>query len=147
MVWERNSMAIFNGRYKWDGTKRGGEEPIAWFAGTYDLKIFKRASSSQKVQHLKPIVCLYAPTGEGQSISANPEKFARKICRDFSLEIERVFWVEDMLTEPERYQVVMFTRSGKMGERIFYRIDKRPAMEAEVAMIQRELSILERPRG
>lgn len=136
-------MAIFTGRYQWDGTKRGESEPIAWFAGAYDVKIFKRTSFSEKIQHLKPIVCIYAPTGEGQSISANPEKFAKKICTDFSLDIERVLWVEDLLKKVDRYEIVMFTRSGQLGTTIFYRIDKRLASESEVRVIQKELSELE----
>jgi hypothetical protein len=133
-------MAIFDGRYRWDGTKRGEHQPIAWSPGAYDVKIFKCASSSEKVQYLKPVVCIYAPTGEGQSISANPEKFAKQICNDFSLDIERVLWVEDLLTPEDRYEVVTFTRSGKMGNTIFYRTDKRMALEREVGMIQHELS-------
>jgi hypothetical protein len=136
-------MAIFAGKYRWDGTKKGESEPIAWFAGAYDVKIFERASSSDKIQHLKPIVCIYAPTGEGQSISANPEKFAKKICNDFSLDIERVLWVEDLLKKVNRYEIVIFARSGKLGTTIFYRIEKRLATEREVRMIQRELLELE----
>lgn len=136
-------MAIFAGRYQWDGTKRGDSEPIAWFAGAYDVKIFKRTSSSEKIQHLKPIVCIFAPTGEGQSISANPEKFAKKICNDFSLDIERVLWVEDLLKKVDRYEIVMFTRSGKIGTTIFYQVEKRLASEREVRMIEKELSEFE----
>ncbi|NOR24344.1 MAG: hypothetical protein GQ542_08105 [Desulforhopalus sp.] len=136
-------MAIFNGRYRWDGTKRGEYEPIAWSPGAYDLKIFKCSSSSEKVQHLKPFICIYAPTGEGQSISANPEKFAKQICNDFSLDLERVLWIEDLLTEENRYEVIMFTRSAKIGKTTFYRTDKRMALEREVLMIQQEISRLE----
>ena len=136
-------MAIFDGRYRWDGTKRGEQEPIAWSPGAYDVKIFKCSSSSQKVQHLKPFVCIYAPTGEGQSISANPEKFAKQICNDFSLDLERVIWIEDLLTDENRYEVVMFTRTGKMGNITFYRTDKRMALEPEICMIQQEISRLE----
>jgi len=140
-------MAIFAGRYRWDGTKKGDREPIAWFAGSYDVKLFKRAPSSLKVQYLKPYICVYAPTGEGQSISANPEKFAQQLCTDFSLQLEQVLWVEDLLKERNQYEVVMFTRSGKMGDRVFYRTEKRLALESEVRMIQRELSELERQIG
>ncbi len=79
-----------------DGTElKKAIEPIAWFSGSYDVKLFKRAPSSRKVQYLKPFICIYAPTGEGQSISANPEKFAKQICFDFSLDLEKVLWVED----------------------------------------------------
>ena len=136
-------MAIFDGRYRWEGTKRGEHEPIAWSPGAYDVKIFKCSSSSEKVQHLKPFVCIYAPTGEGQSISANPVKFAKQICNDFSLDLERVLWIEDLLTEENRYEVIMFTRSVKMGNTTFYRTDKRIALESEVSMIQQEMSRME----
>jgi hypothetical protein len=136
-------MAIFAGRYRWDGTKKGEHEPIAWFAGSYDVKIFKLASASEKIQHLKPFICIYAMTGEGQSISAHPEKFAKQICNDFSLELERVMWVEDLLRKEDRYEIVLFVRSGKLGETIFYRTEKRMASEREVHMIQNELSKLE----
>ena len=136
-------MAIYAGRYQWDGTKTGEQEPIAWSPGAYDIKIFECVSNSEKVQHLKPVVCIYAPTGDGQSISANPEKFAKQICNDFSLEIERVLWVEDLLKNKNRYEIVMFSRSGKMGNTIFYKISKRIASEGEVSMIQKELLVLE----
>lgn len=136
-------MAIFDGRYRWEGTKINGHEPIAWSPGAYDVKIFKCISSSEKVQHLKPFVCIYSSTGEGQSISANPEKFVKQICNDFSLDIDRVLWVEDLLKYKDRYEIVMFSRSGKVGNTIFYQTNKRIASDREVWMIQKELSKLE----
>jgi len=140
-------MAIYAGRYKWDGKKTGQQEPIAWSPGAYDIKIFQCTSASEKVQHLKPVVCIYAQTGEGQSISANPERFAKQICNDFSLDIERVLWIEDLLTAENRYEVVSFTRSTKIGDTILYRTDKRMALEREVWMIKKELKGLEMSVG
>ncbi len=137
-------MAIFAGRYRWDGTKKGDQEPIAWFSGSYDVKLFKRAPSSRKVQYLKPFICVYAPTGEGQSISANPEKFAKQICFDFSLDIQQVLWVEDHLNDKDRYEVIVFSCTGKMGKTIFYGAEKRQALESEVRMIEQELANLEK---
>ena len=136
-------MAIFNGRYRWDGTKKDNLEPIAWFPGSYDVKIIDRSIAEEKVQHFKPFICLYARTGEGQSISDSPEKFAKRICADFSLDMERVFWVEDLLTENDRYEVILFTRSGKMGKSVFYRTEKRKALALEVKMIQLSLAELQ----
>lgn len=135
-------MAIFNGRYRWDGTKKDDLDPIAWYPGSYDVKILERSGSTDKVQHFKTAICLYARTGEGQSISANPEKFAKRICNDFSLDIDRVLWVEDLLTEHDRYSVVLFTRAGKMGKDFFYRTEKRQAFDAEVQMIRQALADL-----
>lgn len=133
-------MAIFAGKYQWDGTKKEGREPIAWFAGSYEVKLFHCDSSPNKVRHIKPFICLYAATGEGQSISANPEKFAKQICNDFSLDIERVLWVEDLLKDQNRYEVVTFISSAKMGDTTFYRTEKRSAKDSEIRLIQQELS-------
>jgi hypothetical protein len=139
---EGENMTLFNGRYRWDGTKKDNLDPIAWFPGSYDVKILECSIPGGKVQLLKPYICLYARTGEGQSISANPEKFAKRICRDFSLEIERVLWVEDLLTETDRYEVVSFTLTGKMADRAFYRIEKRKALDREVKKIENALTSL-----
>lgn len=137
-------MAIFSGRYRWDGIKKDEQEPIAWSPGAYDIRIFKCAVSSDKVQHLKPVVCIFAATGEGQSISASPEKFAKKICHDFGLDdIERVLWIEDQLTDKDRYLVVLFTRSTKIGTNVFYTTTKRLALESERQLIERELAGVE----
>lgn len=136
-------MAIFDGKYQWDGIKSSEQEPITWSPGAYNVKIFKCSSSTEKIQFLKPFICIYAATGEGQSISANPERFAKQICNDFSLDIERVLWVEDLLTDEDRYQVVMFTQYAKMAKVILYRTVKRMARESEVLVIQQELSAVE----
>jgi hypothetical protein len=137
-------MAIFNGRYRWDGTKKDNLEPIAWFPGSYDVKILEHPAPSGKVQLLRPYICLYARTGEGQSISANPEKFAKRICKDFSLDIERVLWVEDLLTATDRYEVALFTQTGTIGKNAFYRSTKRQASAREVNMIHQALAALQK---
>lgn len=135
-------MTIFNGIYRWDGTKKDDLEPVAWYPGSYDVKILDRSGGGDKVRHFKNTICLYARTGEGQSISASPEKFAKRICSDFALDIDRVLWVEDLLTERDRYDIILFTRTGKMGKGFFYRTEKRRALEAEVKIIRQALVTL-----
>lgn len=135
-------MAIFNGRYCWDGTKKDDIDPIAWYPGSYDVKILDRSDMQSNLRHFKPYICLYSRTGEGQSISANPEKFVKRICEDFALNIDRVLWVEDLLTDNDRYDIIVFTRTGKMGMGFFYRTEKRKALDAEVKMIQQALADL-----
>jgi len=134
-------MAIFNGVYSWDGTKMDGQEPIAWSAGSYNVTIYKR-STRGNVELLKPYVCVYSRTGDGQSISANPEKFAKQLCKEFSLEMDRVLWVEHLLVGTGGYEVVMFTRSGKVGENIFYKAEKREARNSEIMQLQQELEVI-----
>jgi len=135
-------MTLFNGRYSWDGTKKDGREPIAWFPGAYDLKIFARADDKSGIKHLKQYTCIYSKTGDGQSVSEKPEKFAREICADFSLDFEKVLWVEDLLTEKNRYVIVMFNRSRKVGDTVLYTTSKRTPFNAEKRWIEEVLATL-----
>lgn len=134
--------SIYVGRYSWDGTKQDGREPIAWSGGAYDITIYKRPSTSENVELLKPYVCVFAKTGIGQSISANPEKFAQHICFDFGLHIERVVWVEDLLTASDQYEIVQFTRVRKIGKTVIYTTEKRMADLEEIRRIKEELHCL-----
>ncbi|MFT5698956.1 MAG: hypothetical protein ACI8ZB_001812 [Desulforhopalus sp.] len=134
--------SVYVGRYSWEGIKKDDRDPIAWSGGSYDVKIYKRPSMSGNVELLKPHVCVYSQTGIGQSISANPEKFAQHICLDFSLHIERVIWVEDLLTEDKQYDIVQFTRIRKIGNTVFYKTEKKKADMEEVIQIEEELHCL-----
>jgi hypothetical protein len=136
-------MQIYNGIYSWDGKRHGNREPIAWFPGSYNLQIFDIGKDSTVVTSLKQFLCLYAETGSGHSISAHPEKFAKQVCRDFSLDLERVLWVEKLPGGGERYEVVVYSRSSKMGETRFYRVLKRPPTDIERQIIETELKKLD----
>lgn len=131
-------MAIYDGTYRWDGTKKNGQDPIAWSPGAYNLKIYKRDVSGEKVKLLKPYVCVYSRTGVGHSISANPEKFVKQLCKEFSLDIDRVLWIEDHLLDENRYEVIMFTKSAQLGPSVFYKIVKRNASQHEVAQLEQD---------
>ena len=135
-------MAIFDGRYYWDGTKDGELEPVAWYPGSYDVKIVALEGEG-KVMPLWSVLCLFARTGEGVSISANPERFAKRICAEFALDLERVLWVEDLLTSEDRYQVVTFTCSGRMGRERFFQATRRPATGAEKRLVEKTLHSVE----
>jgi hypothetical protein len=140
----REKVAIFNGRYEWDGTKSGELEPVAWYPGSYDVKIVI-LRGDDKVVSFKSVLCLFAGTGEGQSISAHPEKFAKRICADFSLALERVLWVEDLLEGEDRYQIVNFSRAARMGKEHFYRPSKRIATVSEKRLITQAIDSIEGP--
>lgn len=131
--------SVYVGRYSWDGIKSGDREPIAWFGGAYDIVIYERPTLSGNIELLKPNVCVYSRTGIGQSISENPEKFAKNICYDFSLQIERVLWVENLLCEEDRYDIVQFTRLRTIGNTILYKTEKRRADISEILQLKDEL--------
>lgn len=136
-------MKVFAGRYSWDGKKHSKQEPIAWFPGTYNLKIFNLSKGNRGLTHLKPYLCIYSTTGEGVSISANPEKFAKHICQDFSLEIDKVMWAEEQTDNSGVFEVVVFTEKGRMGDICFYSIVKRQPLAGEKRVIEKELAGLQ----
>jgi hypothetical protein len=139
MVPMNKQMQIYNGIYSWDGKRHGNREPIAWFPGSYSLQIFDIGKDRAGVTSLKQHLCIYAETGSGHSISAHPEKFAKQVCLDFSLDLERVLWVEKLPVGGERYEVVVYSRSSKMGDTMFYRVLKRPPTDIEMQIIAAEL--------
>lgn len=131
--------SVYVGRYSWDGIKSGDREPIAWSGGAYDIIIYKRPTVPGNIELLKPHVCVYSKTGIGQSISENPEKFAQNICYDYSLHLERVVWVENLLGEKDRYDIVQFTRLRKIGNTILYKAEKRRGDRSEISQLEDEL--------
>ncbi len=135
-------MKIFAGRYSWDGKRHKEEDPIAWFPGAYNLKVFDVTSGGKGLTYLKPYLCIYSMTGEGMSISENPEKFALHICSDFSLAMEKVLWAEEFPENSGKFEVIVFTRSRRIGNRYFYSISKRQPLAGEQKMIEKELAAL-----
>lgn len=131
--------AIFDGRYSWDGKKRGDSDPISWFPGAYDMKIIKLRSGRGDIRHLKKYMCVFTNTGSGYSVSANPVNFAKKICEEFSLELEKVIWVERENSKSDTYEVINFTRASVVGEHVFYTFQRREPMASERKIINSEM--------
>ena len=134
-------MAIFHGRYSWDGTKEENKEPISWFPGAYDLTIIDLSESSDSLTFIRPFLCVFTNTGKGYSVSANPEKFAKRICEDFSLQIDKVLWVERKEPCGESFDIIVFKKKGQMGDTAFYAMEKRKPLPNELSIIQRQLGI------
>jgi len=128
-------MAIFNGRYSWDGKKTDQREPVAWFPGAYDIRIVDLTEGKQGITFLKPILCIYTNTGAGYSISDHPEKFAKRICSDFKLEIEKVLWAEQLQNGSDLFEIVSFTKCGILGKDPLYLTQKRRPLANEIHLI------------
>ena len=135
-------MELFNDIYSWDGKKRDGRDPIAWFPGSYHLYIYGVGTDDGKVTSFRQHLCLYAETGRGHSISAHPEKFARHVCEDFAIDLERTLWVEVNPSPTKKLEVIVYSRKSKLKELFFYRIQKRDPTETELSLIEEHLQHL-----
>ncbi len=88
---------------------------------------------------MRPYLCIFTNTGSGYSVSANPEKFAKRICDDFSLPIERVLWVEQREKNSDFFEVITFQKKDQVGDHVFYTIERRKPMESELRLIRNSL--------
>ncbi len=136
----KRNKSIFDGRYSWDGIKRDQREPIAWFPGAYDLKIVDLTIGKENITFLKPYLCIYTNTGSGYSISENPEKFAKNICHDFALQMDKVLWVEQTAKGKDLFEVITFKKCGMTGEDPIYLTVKRKARDNEIRLIKKGLA-------
>jgi hypothetical protein len=135
-------MELFNGIYSWDGKKRDGRDPIAWFPGSYHLYICSIGEDDGNVTSFRQYLCLYSETGRGHSISAHPEKFAKHVCEDFSIDLERTLWVEVNPSPESKYEVIVYSRNSKLKEVFFYRVQKRIPTDIELKLIEEHLEHL-----
>ncbi len=135
-------MQIFNGIYSWDGKKRDGRDPVAWFPGAYHLYIFKIGEDDGNITSFRQHLCMYSETGNGHSISAHPEKFAKHVCEDYSIDLERTLWVEINPSLDAHYEVIVYSRKSKLKEVFFYRVQKRPPTDSELKLIEDHLAYL-----
>lgn len=133
-------MAIFKGRYSWDGKKNDQREPISWFPGAYDLKIVDLTEGKKGITFLKPYLCIYTNTGAGYSISEHPEKFAKRICSDFFLEIDKVLWTEQLQNGSDSFEIITFKKCGTLGNDSLYLARKRKPLTSEMNLIRKGLA-------
>lgn len=114
-------MILFEGRYQWDGKKRGTEFPVSWWPGSYQIKIIDLKAKFPGVILLKPYLCIFSSEDTEYSVRDKFHNLAVKISRDFNLDPEKVMWIEKgsgRVTELTEVAVVeAMTRIG--NEKIF----------------------------
>ncbi|THB78996.1 MAG: hypothetical protein D6B25_02820 [Desulfobulbaceae bacterium] len=133
-------MNVYNGVYSWDGTKQNGREPIAWFPGSYHLRIFYLADAIETDTD-KKYLCIFSETGKGHCIYAQPAKFLQHICEDFSLPMTQVLWIEQRVDQAGTYERLEVRESSVMGSRSFLEISRREPTKSEHSLIQNCMSV------
>ena len=128
-------MILFDGTYCLQ--RREDKSPNAdrnWGC-SWRLRLFDFSISHPDVKHLRPYAVVATQTGEGIFKTTCAESLGKRICRDFSLEIDSILWIEHYPDEPALY-VAMFKPKSYFGHEIFYSIDWRPIRPNELQLIQ-----------
>jgi len=128
-------MIIYNGRYNWSGKKVNQLRPISWWPGSYNLKIIKIVKSRSNVYIIKPHVVIFSDTGEGFSARDHTQNLAKKVCRDFKLDINKVLWIEYYPKKPASMEVAMLKPATKIGSDTIYSVTWRPIRPNELELI------------
>ena len=128
-------MIIFDGTYRLQRQEDKSSNADRNRACSWRLRLFDFTRSHPDVKHLKPYAIVATQTGGGIFKTTCAESLGKRICRDFSLEIENILWIEHYPEEPALY-VAMFKPKSYMGNEIFYAIDWRPIRPNELQVIQ-----------
>ncbi len=97
----------------------------AWRIRIIDLNL-----GEPGVYHLRPIIVVAVQTGAVISLTSCAESVGEKIRQDFTLDINRVLWIEQVASRPGQWLVAGF-KSHRHGPRIYYDINWRPIRDNE----------------
>jgi len=130
-------VIIYHGTYSWDGRKTTSSFPVAWFPGSYDLKIINLEDEAGDVLLMKPYVCLYKTTGEGYTVAIRPDKFAEVISSEFGIDIEKTIWADLSNGDLANSEIITFSNKCRMGDRNYYLVKKRNPLDGELTLLKK----------
>ena len=128
-------MILYDGPYRWKGSTASKKRPISWWKSSYTLRIIDVSRENREVVFLKPHLVLFADTGEGASVTNCLPELAKQICEDFSLDLDRVVWVEDRPDADERFRVAMFRPVARLSGDVYYQVEWRAPAPGELHLI------------
>lgn len=134
-------MILFEGRYSWDGKKRGSEMPVSWWPGSYKIKIIDLKAKSPGVILLKPYLCLFSSEGTEFCVKDKFHNLAVKICKKYNLDPEKVMWIEnDSRKNLEATDVAVIESTTKIGNEKIYKTIWRQIRPNEESFIRRTIA-------
>lgn len=129
-------MILHDFIYTWDGKRTSKEKPIAWWPGTYRIKIIKLETEDPEIDFLIPFAAILKNIGPPATMNISLKNyihnFAKKLSKNHDLNIDRTLWIE----LNDTIQVAMLTPDRKLGNEIFYSISWRPIRPNELKMIR-----------
>lgn len=91
-------MILHDFIYEWDGKTSDGKAPISWWPGSYHVRIIKLGNDGDNVSYLTPhaVILKNAKLNSDMNTSLKNyiHTFAKKISKQYHLDIEKTMWVE-----------------------------------------------------
>ncbi len=128
-------MIIFDGKYSWDGTKRGSSKPVSWWPGAYWLKIIDLSQNRGNLLMLKPILVFAAETENGHCVRNRYQDLVKNVCRDFNLKLEKILWITYNVNSPQEIETALFELVTYLGSEVFFSVRWRPVLPNEQMVI------------
>lgn len=129
-------MIVFDGTYSWKGSTTQKRRVISWWRSSYRLRIVDLATGRPDVSFLRSHAVIFSDTGDGASVVNCVQELAKEICRDFSLTLPRVLWVEERRELERPHQVAVFQPFTVIGDESFYEVSWRPIHAQELEWIR-----------
>jgi len=129
-------MILHDFIYEWDGKTRSGEKPVSWWPGSYHVKIVKLGTDNQNIRYIfnTAVILKNARTQKPMNTSLKNyiHNFAKKISKDYDLDISKTMWVE----LDDKIRVASLTPDQKVIPEILYSISWRSIRPNELETLQ-----------
>lgn len=129
-------MVLHDFIYEWDGKSQDGEKPISWWPGSYHVKIVKLATDDGNISYLVPFAVILKNARINPTMNTSLRNyihtFARKISKEYNLDLEKTLWVE----VDDTIKVTRLGKAPKILETTLYSISWRPVRPNELDMIR-----------
>lgn len=99
------------------------------------LRLIDLETAGPEVKHLRPVVVVAIPDGDAPPFTSCAESLGRRICRDFSLDIRKVLWIEHRQHRRATIQVATFTPLPGAGPVKRYAIRWRSIRQNELETV------------
>ena len=133
-------MILHDFIYEWDGKRTSGEKPIAWWPGSYHVKIVKLGEDNKNVSYLihTAVILRNTRTRATMNISIRNyiHNFAQKISKEYNIDIDKTLWIEI----DDEIRVAMLNPEHKIVSKTLYSISWRPIRPNELKMIKPYIS-------
>lgn len=129
-------MILHDFIYEWDGKSTSGEKPIAWWPGSYRVRIVKLEIEDTGLSYLIPFAVILknksTPATMNISLRNYIHNFARKISKEYDLDIGKTLWIE----LDNMIRVAMLNPERQLASEMLYSISWRPIRPNELEMIK-----------